>query len=1126
MTHGVNAHETASYLVQTGRQPGRLVYPCAGAVVAQFKGYDNGYEGIAPPYIVLTEPQGRFSEAGFLGQRYKPFATGGDPNQKRFAVEGIVAPGYRTSASASAASCSTASTHSAAPSPTTPNSTRLDECEESAYALMFGDARKLFDLSAESDDLRERYGRNTFGQSCLMARRLVESGVPYVTINYKGWDTHKQHFQIMQRKLPELDQGFATLLQDLSDRGLLDARSSGGAASSAARHASSGNLPGTAAAVTTAIASAPSSPEAGSREGRSSAPRPPAARPPSAPRLSARPDRQHLRAARHRPRRPTAQSPRSRRHRAAGRRRGCAQRRPPAGDYVMSRIAGAAILLALLVALPEAPAQNTVRAPQLGYLYPAGGERGTKFYVTAGGQFLRRAEAAYVSGAGVHVTVVEDFPPLRGIDAEQRAALAARFAEVFQQRWQEALDDGVVTQNVPWGLLRELGMRRAPPPRAADAEPIELPRHPLLHDLEHKSIRELLHIVHTLRSSIRGQRNPQLETTVLLEVQIDRDAEPGQRELRLQTRLGLTNPLAFEIDVLDETCELEDGEGRIADFLPDPPPLELPILINGQILPGDVDRFRFTAKKDQQLVIETRARRLIPFLADAVPGWFQATLTLFDADGNAVAFVDDYRFSPDPVLRYVVPADGVYALEVRDAIYRGREDFVYRISVGENRFVTSIFPLGCRSGQRRYVTADGWNLASTRFFVDGKTDPTVGIREKSLGRGRGASNPVAYDVSTLRAQREAEDNDTPGSAQPLRTPGIIDGRIDYAGDLDLYSFTGDAGDDVVIEIIARRARSPLDALVRLLDEAGNVVAWNDDRAHKEGYLHTDMGVLTHHADSYLRTRLPADGTYFVQVTDAQSQGGLAYAYRLRVGPPQPDFELRVTPSSVNLRTGFAAPLHVYALRKDGFAGDIELRLVDAPPGLTLDGARIPAGRDSVRMTLSTTARGGGDPFPLRVDGRAMIAGNVVTHAALPADDLMQAFLWRHLTPAQDLLVVVQGGRRFGGLLRLADPTPIRIPAGGVQHVHIDAPQHPRLAELRLQLNEPPAGIILRDVSLDARGFSLELTADPDVAAVGLADNLIVEALLKVVHDRGPRAGQTSEVLLGVLPAMPFEVVGR
>ena len=85
MTHGNNGHETAAYLTQTGRRPGdRLVYPCAGAVVSLFKGYDAGYKGLLPPYVVLTQSQGRFSEAGFLGPRYLPFATGGDPSQPVF----------------------------------------------------------------------------------------------------------------------------------------------------------------------------------------------------------------------------------------------------------------------------------------------------------------------------------------------------------------------------------------------------------------------------------------------------------------------------------------------------------------------------------------------------------------------------------------------------------------------------------------------------------------------------------------------------------------------------------------------------------------------------------------------------------------------------------------------------------------------------------------------------------------------------------------------------------------------------------------------------------------------------------------------------------------------------------
>jgi hypothetical protein len=222
MTHGVNAHETASYMVQTGRKPDRLVYPSVGAVVSLFKGYDHGYKGLVPPYVVLTESQGRFSEAGFLGQRYKPFATGGDPNKQPFAVEGIVAEGISDERQRSRRELLHGLDSLGKAMPANPRFQRLDRCEANAYDLMFGETRKLFDLSVEKDEIRDQYGRNTFGQSCLMARRFVESGVPYVTINYKGWDTHKQHFEIMRRKLPELDKGMATLIQDLSERGLLD----------------------------------------------------------------------------------------------------------------------------------------------------------------------------------------------------------------------------------------------------------------------------------------------------------------------------------------------------------------------------------------------------------------------------------------------------------------------------------------------------------------------------------------------------------------------------------------------------------------------------------------------------------------------------------------------------------------------------------------------------------------------------------------------------------------------------------------------------------------------------------------------------------------------------------------
>jgi len=223
LTHGNNGHETAAYLVQTGHRPGdRLVYPSLGAIVSKFRGYDGGYTGLVPPYVVLTESQGRFDEAGFLGPRYKPFATGGDPNAGRYVVEGVVAGGISDERQAARRDLLHSLDALKQALPGVPATTETEAAEAKAYKMILGDAGKLFDLSTEKDELRQRYGRNTFGQSCLMARRLVAAGVPFVTINYGGWDTHKQHFETMRSKLPQMDAGMATLLEDLEERGLLE----------------------------------------------------------------------------------------------------------------------------------------------------------------------------------------------------------------------------------------------------------------------------------------------------------------------------------------------------------------------------------------------------------------------------------------------------------------------------------------------------------------------------------------------------------------------------------------------------------------------------------------------------------------------------------------------------------------------------------------------------------------------------------------------------------------------------------------------------------------------------------------------------------------------------------------
>jgi hypothetical protein len=222
MTHGNNGHETATYIMQTGRAPGeRLVYPCFGSVVTALRGDDPGERGLLPPHVVLTAPKGRFSEAGFLGPRGQPFVTGGDPSRTPFVVEGVVAEGISAERQRSRRYLLETLDSLGQAMAGNPAFEAFDRGGEKAYDLILGDAGKLFDLAQEKDAMRDSYGRSRFGQSCLMARRLIESGVPYVTINHGGWDTHKTHFELMRRQLPELDRGLAALLQDLSDRGLL-----------------------------------------------------------------------------------------------------------------------------------------------------------------------------------------------------------------------------------------------------------------------------------------------------------------------------------------------------------------------------------------------------------------------------------------------------------------------------------------------------------------------------------------------------------------------------------------------------------------------------------------------------------------------------------------------------------------------------------------------------------------------------------------------------------------------------------------------------------------------------------------------------------------------------------------
>jgi len=308
----------------------------------------------------------------------------------------------------------------------------------------------------------------------------------------------------------------------------------------------------------------------------------------------------------------------------------------------------------------------------------------------------------------------------------------------------------------------------------------------------------------------------------------------------------------------------------------------------------------------------------------------------------------------------------------------------------------------------------------------------------------------------------------------------------------------------------------------LTDAAGKQLAFNDDFEDK------GSGLNTHHADSYLAVTLPVTGAYFVHIGDTQQGGGNAYGYRLRLSAPRPDFALRVTPSSLNVRGGESVPLTVHALRKDGFTGAITLRLKDAPEGFTLSSAQVPEKQDQVTFTLNASASSMMEPLGLHIEGYATIEGREVVRSAVPAEDMLQAFAYRHLVPARELKVFMARRGPPRNVERILSDTPVKIPAGGTARVRVWVPISTLLVGAHLELSEPPKGITLADTLPIREGTEIVLQSDAAIVKPGQKGTLTV----KTVGQRPGPPGQAQpapkgpRALLGNLPAIPFEIVAQ
>jgi Protein of unknown function (DUF1501) len=219
------SHGVADHLMMSGHKfNASLPFPCYGSVVARERGYRNGML----PFVQLGRNiDRRFNGgvAGFLGDQYNPFEVTDDPNGRVFRVRDLSLPGdaERRRMERRYAMLTELDRYQHTVEQSAANVKARDVFYEKAHGLITSPAAKrAFDLDQESDRLREAYGRTTFGQSCLLARRLIEAGVHFVTVTDGGWDTHQNNFKSLKdRKLPVLDRAHAALLQDLHNRGLL-----------------------------------------------------------------------------------------------------------------------------------------------------------------------------------------------------------------------------------------------------------------------------------------------------------------------------------------------------------------------------------------------------------------------------------------------------------------------------------------------------------------------------------------------------------------------------------------------------------------------------------------------------------------------------------------------------------------------------------------------------------------------------------------------------------------------------------------------------------------------------------------------------------------------------------------
>ncbi|MBO7220770.1 MAG: hypothetical protein J6V21_06265 [Alistipes sp.] len=495
------------------------------------------------------------------------------------------------------------------------------------------------------------------------------------------------------------------------------------------------------------------------------------------------------------------------------------------------------------------------------------------------------------------------------------------------------------------------------------------------------------------RRRLNDQSSPQLADRIKIKITIAENVPCGVYDLRLQGPRGVSNMLPFEVASYPNFVEGKRSTWRKPNKVE-----SLPAVLCGQVSPGGIDYFRFSGYKGDTIVASVKGRQLVPYIADAVPGWFQPVIKLVDSRGKEVAYSDDYHHNVDPVIITTLPKDGNYTLMIHDAIYRGRQDFNYRIQLGVIPFVTGRYPAYGVAGKKVKQEIEGVNLGTNKAVVKVKKD---GYHQLSFTNKTGTSNCVSF-YALPKGKRLIH---CPKEGAELTTSVAIADSLTAQSRIKRYKIKAYEDEQIIIELIGRRNGSRMDAIIRLRDELGEVVAEADDTEDPI------QGLMTFHADPILKYTPKITEMLTLEVEDLHRGYGKDYHYLLRRHKQMPSFTAFVSPANITIPSGGTSTFRVDINGRVKRPANLIVK--GLPKGFTTSSLRLRSGR---RWDVSITSPKGAEVkrFPIEVKLDYPGGEGIERADVLPVDNMMQAFYYTHHIPAAELA------------LDVAEPSPYRM----------------------------------------------------------------------------------------------------